>query len=63
MLCSGYKYCLGGRLGDGLAVAGSTEGLPVLLLAAPASQGAEALVGQFAREGEINKGSFPGQLV
>ena len=26
MLCSGYKYCLGGRLGDGLAVAGSPKG-------------------------------------
>lgn len=37
MLCSGYKYCLGGRLGDGLAAAGSTERLPVLLLAASAS--------------------------
>lgn len=63
MLCSGYKYRLRGRLGDGLAVAGSTERLPVHLLAAPASQGAEASVGKFAREGEFNKGLFPGQLM
>lgn len=61
MLCSSYKYRLGGRLGGGLAVAGSAERLPVLLLAAPASQGAEASVGEFAREREFNKGSFPGQ--
>lgn len=61
MLCSVYKYCLGGRLGYGLAVAGFPERLPALL-AAPASQDAEASVG-LAQEGEFNKGSFPGQLM
>lgn len=59
MLCCGYKYCLGGRLGDGLAAAGSPERLPALR-AAPASQDAEASVG-LAQEGDLNKGSFPGQ--
>lgn len=48
-------------MGYGLAVAGFPERLPALL-AAPASQDAEASVG-LAQEGEFNKGSFPGQLM
>lgn len=47
-------------MGYGLAVAGFPERLPALL-AAPASQDAEASVG--LAQGEFNKGSFPGQLM
>lgn len=60
---SSYKYRLGGRFRGGLAVMGSTERLPVPLLAPPASQGAEASGGKFAREGAFNKSSFQGQLM
>lgn len=60
MQCSGYKYCLGGTLGDSWLWQAQLKGC---LLAVTASQGAGALVGQFAPEGEFDKGSFPEQQI